>query len=280
MTVERGGAWGKAQPLPADGIIARSDADAASVIASARSRGLAVPPIGLLAGDLCRTVGGIGDERRLHTDEAVTLPVDIAEVEVDGHRTLRRARRRPPFMVARSRVGGDERGVARRWDVAPRGTRATGCSTSSTSTLDLGDRLKARRRLRTGTHVPHPRHHASPSGVCIALDVRQACRRVGRRSPRRRRDRLIAVPRDGRARRHRRLGSARCTPGSSTSRPAPTAGARCPTPSRARTRSRQRRRQRAEPHGPVGHAGHAQAAAASRPRLRRGRDRRTPSATR
>src|SRR4029453_9286850 len=121
MTVERGGAWGKAQPLPADGVVVRSDADAASVIASARSHGLSVPSIGLLAGDLCRTVGGIGDERRLHTDEAVTLPVDIAEVHVDGHPHVFVA-----HVVARRSWWRGRVWVAMnaewlgRWDVAPR----------------------------------------------------------------------------------------------------------------------------------------------------------------
>jgi hypothetical protein len=156
MTVERGGAWGKAQPLPADGVIARSDADAASVIASARSRGLAVPPIGLLAGDLCRTVGGTGDERRLLTDEAVTLPVDIAEVEVDGHPHVFVA-----HVVARRSWWRGRVWIAMnaewlgRWDVAPRAHPGDGMLDILDVALDFGDRLKARRRLRTGTHVPH-----------------------------------------------------------------------------------------------------------------------------
>ena len=85
MTVERGGAWGRVAPLPADGVIVRSDRDAAAVIADARTRGSLLPAIGLLGGDLCKTLGGTGDESRLRGSDAITLPIDVAEVDVDGH---------------------------------------------------------------------------------------------------------------------------------------------------------------------------------------------------
>jgi len=157
MTIERGAAWGSAQPLPQNGVIARSDTDAAAAVSSARARGTTIPSIGLLGGDLCRTLGGNGDERRLRSADAVTLPVDIAEVELDGaprvfvaHVVARRSWWRGRVWVAMNAEWiGD-------WDVAPRAHPGDGLLDVFDVSLSLRDRVKARRRLRTGTHVPHP----------------------------------------------------------------------------------------------------------------------------
>ncbi|MCU1498295.1 MAG: hypothetical protein JWM47_2248, partial [Acidimicrobiales bacterium] len=43
-----------------------------------------------------------------------------------------------------------------RWDVAPKSHPNDGLLDVLDGNLSLGDRLKARTRLRTGTHVPHP----------------------------------------------------------------------------------------------------------------------------
>jgi diacylglycerol kinase family enzyme len=43
-----------------------------------------------------------------------------------------------------------------RWDVAPRSHPDDGLLDVFDADLSLDDRLKARRRLLTGTHVPHP----------------------------------------------------------------------------------------------------------------------------
>jgi diacylglycerol kinase family enzyme len=43
-----------------------------------------------------------------------------------------------------------------RWDVAPRGHPGDGRVEVLDADLPLGDRVKARSRLRTGTHLPHP----------------------------------------------------------------------------------------------------------------------------
>ena len=157
MTVEPGKPWGRAAPLPDDGVVARSDAEAAAAVSRARSGGLPVPQIGLLAGDLCRTVGGRGNEGRLHSPEAVTLPVDIAEVEVDGqtivfvaHVVARRSWWHGRVWAA---MNAEWLGT---WDVAPRAHPGDGLLDVLDVTLGFRDRVKARRRLPTGTHVPHP----------------------------------------------------------------------------------------------------------------------------
>jgi hypothetical protein len=43
------------------------------------------------------------------------------------------------------------------WDVAPRAHPGDGLLDVLDVRLAFSDRVKARRRLRTGTHVPHPR---------------------------------------------------------------------------------------------------------------------------
>ena len=42
-----------------------------------RPRAEPVPTLGLLGGDLCKTLGGPGDEARLRSPEAMTFPVDL-----------------------------------------------------------------------------------------------------------------------------------------------------------------------------------------------------------
>lgn len=43
-----------------------------------------------------------------------------------------------------------------RWDLAPRSHPNDGMVDVSDGDLPVGDRLKARRRLPTGSHIPHP----------------------------------------------------------------------------------------------------------------------------
>jgi diacylglycerol kinase family enzyme len=179
MTIERGGAYGRVAPLPADGVIVRSDRGAAAIVADARARGRAVPTIGLLGGDLCRTLGGTGDEARLRGSEAITLPIDLAEADVDGHVHLFLA-----HVIARRSWWTGQVWAAMNaewlggWDVAPRAHPGDGLLDTLDVSMSLRDRIKARRRLPTGTHVPHPaiaqqrRGHAevtfdSPVGIWI-----------------------------------------------------------------------------------------------------------------
>jgi diacylglycerol kinase family enzyme len=44
-----------------------------------------------------------------------------------------------------------------RWDVAPRAHPGDGLLDVLDARIGFGERLEARRRLPTGTHVPHPR---------------------------------------------------------------------------------------------------------------------------
>ena len=157
MTVERGRAWGRTAPLPVDGVVVSSDRDAAAVVADARARGATVPTIGLLGGDLCRTLGGAGDEARLHGPDAVTLPIDIAEVEVAGrvHVFLAHVVARRSWWTGRVWAAMNAEWLGQ-WDVAPRAHPGDGLLDTFDVSMPIRDRIKARRRLATGTHVPHP----------------------------------------------------------------------------------------------------------------------------
>jgi hypothetical protein len=157
MTVERGAAWGAAGALPDDGVVVRSDAEAREVVERARRRDEPVPVLGLVGGDLCRTLGGTGDERRLRSPDAMTFPVDIGAVLVDGrlhwfvaHLVARRSWWRGRVIAA---MNAQWLG---RWDLGPRAHPGDGLLDISDGDLSLADRVKARRRLTTGTHLPHP----------------------------------------------------------------------------------------------------------------------------
>ena len=155
--IEKGADWGQRGPLPADGVIVRSDAEARAVVTAARRAGEDIPPVGLLGGDLCRTVGGRGDEERLRREDATRLSVDVGAVLVDGrlhwfvaHLVVRRSWLRGPLFGA---FNAQWLGP---WDVATRAHPGDGQLEVVEATLSVGDRLKARRRLPTGTHLPHP----------------------------------------------------------------------------------------------------------------------------
>lgn len=157
MTIRKGEAWGGPGGLPAGGVVVADDAEAGAVVERARRAGDPVPPMGLLAGDLCRTLGGTGDEARLRSPEGLRATVDLGCVLVDGaqhwfvaHLVARRSWWRGTVFAA---MNAEWIGA---WDVAPRGHPNDGSLDLVTADLSPRDRGKAWRRLPQGTHVPHP----------------------------------------------------------------------------------------------------------------------------
>lgn len=157
MSVEKGQPWGGPGSLPPDGVVVRSDGEARDLLEAARRERRPFPTLGLLGGDLCRTLGGRGDEARLRRADATTCTVDVGEVLVDGrlhlfvaHLVARRGWWRGRVVAAMNAEWlGD-------WDVAPRSHPGDGRLDVLDGDLPIADRWKARARLRTGTHVPHP----------------------------------------------------------------------------------------------------------------------------
>lgn len=157
MTIRKGEPWGAPGPLPADGVVVRSDAEARDAVTEARRAGGAVPVLGLLGGDLHRTLGGRNDEARLRSPEAMTFPCDLGAVLLDGrihwfvaslvaHRGWWRGR---AFLAMNAAwLGG--------WNVAPRAHPNDGLVDTFDATVPPGQRLAVRSRLPLGAHLPHP----------------------------------------------------------------------------------------------------------------------------
>ena len=157
MAVERNRDWGIPAPLPADGVIVHSNAEALAVVSEARRKQQPLPTLGLAGGDLATTLGATGDVDRLHSAEATTFAIDLGAVLIDGrlhwfvaHLVARRSLLRGPFFAA---MNADHLG---HWNLAPRAHPGDGELDVVEADLTFNDRLRARARLRTGTHVPHP----------------------------------------------------------------------------------------------------------------------------
>ena len=158
MTIRKGEPWGAPGALPPDGVIVRSDAEARRFVADARRAREPVPVLGLAGGDLCRSVGGKGDERRLRSPDAMTLPVDLGEVLLDG---------RLHWFVAHLGAGGPWwRGSFRvamnaswlgRWNLGPSAHPNDGLLDTLDASLRPTEWPAVRRRLPLGDHLPHPR---------------------------------------------------------------------------------------------------------------------------
>ncbi len=188
MTVERHAGWGVPGPLPADGLVVRSDAEARHLVEAARRAGDELPVVGLVGGDLCRTLGGTGDEARLHGPDAVTVTVDVGAALVDGrlHWFVAHLVARRPWWRGRALVAMNAQWLGG-WDLGPRAHPGDGLLDVSDGSLPLRQRLQARRRAATGTHLPHPgirtsRVPAFQADLDPALDVWLDGERIGRAS--------------------------------------------------------------------------------------------------
>src|SRR5437660_11348424 len=82
--VAKGQEWGRRGGLPRDGVVAASDAEVRAVLEGARRERRDPPVVGIVGGDLCRTLGGGGDCDRLTSSDAMTFEIDVGEALVDG----------------------------------------------------------------------------------------------------------------------------------------------------------------------------------------------------
>ena len=156
MPIFKGSPYGEQGTLPDDGVVVRSDAEARAVIERARQEGRPCPPLGLLGGDLCRTLGGPGDEARLRSPDAVRFPVDLGEVLLDGRLHVFVA-----HLVARTRgwghvVAAMNAQFVGSWVLGPRAHPNDGLLDVYQADLSIPQRLQVRSRVRHGAHLPHP----------------------------------------------------------------------------------------------------------------------------
>lgn len=163
MTIRRGEPWGTAAPLPAGAPIVSSNSELRRAVTAQQGSGRPPQPIGVTGGDVWRVVGApSGGAQRLRSDQAHTAPIDLIRVHADGECLWACA-----GLVARNSwwhgpvvavMNVDLAGV---WRVAPAAHPNDGRLHVLETGLDdpglrLRERIAARRRLRTGTHVPHP----------------------------------------------------------------------------------------------------------------------------
>ena len=163
MTIRPGQRWGSSRPLPHDGVVCATDAEACDVVTRARRAGRKVPTLGLIGGDLWRTLGAPqGGAARLRSDIARSYPVDLGAALADGrqlwfvaHLVARRSWLSGPIWAA---CNAEFLG---KWDVAPRGHPNDGQLDVIEADPSLADRLKALRRLPTGRRGAASQREAS-----------------------------------------------------------------------------------------------------------------------
>ena len=156
MTVRKGEPWGHPGALPSTGVVVASDAEAREVLEGARRQGERYPPLGLVGGDLCRTLGGTGDEQRLRTAAAVTFTVDLGQVLVDGRLHLFVAHLVAHAPLWTRAVVAMNAQWFRGWNLGPRAHPGDGLLDTYDARLSVSDLPKIRRRLPQGAHLPHP----------------------------------------------------------------------------------------------------------------------------
>jgi hypothetical protein len=138
--------------VPEGLVLVRSDAEARAVLEDARRERRPYPPLGLLGGDLCHTLGG-GSGSEL---TGVRFPVDLGVVLADGRLHLFVA-----HLVARTRLW-TRAFVAMNaqwlddWNLGPRAHPNDGLLDTYDVHLPPGQLAAVRSRLPHGSHLPHP----------------------------------------------------------------------------------------------------------------------------
>jgi hypothetical protein len=128
----------------------RSDRELSLALDEARRRSVEFPTFGVLAGDLCHTLGGTGQPR-------TGFPIDVGEVLVDGRHHYFAA-----HVVAR-RNGWRDFAVAMNaqwigeWNLGPKAHPNDGIVDAYEGHLGRFEWRQVRQRLATGSHLPHPR---------------------------------------------------------------------------------------------------------------------------
>lgn len=189
MTIEKGRAWGTPWGGSDEVAVAVDDAGLAGAAAAALGRGdhLVITlsgPSGRLAGDVARTLG-VAVERS--PSERLAYTFDLGFVTCDGGDPV-------PFVAhvsARRRLWAGEFAVVMNcawmgsWYLGPRAHPNDGLLDVTTGSLPLRQRILARRRARSGSHLPHPRlstaragswEHRFPTPRSVRIDGRPSGR--------------------------------------------------------------------------------------------------------
>jgi hypothetical protein len=152
VPIAKGSPYGEPGPVPDGLVMVKSDAEARAVLEAARRERRPYPPLGLLGGDLCHTLGG-GTGGGL---AGVRFPVDLGLVLADGRLHLFVA-----HLVARTRLW-TRAFVAMNaqwlddWNLGPQAHPGDGIVDTYDIHLKPGELAAVRSRLPHGSHLPHP----------------------------------------------------------------------------------------------------------------------------
>jgi hypothetical protein len=170
MTVRRGDPWGEPAVLGPDRPVAATDGELADLVAAATADGHPLGPVGLLGGDLHRTLGAPPHDRAdLLAGRGAAYPIDVGEVLVEREGGLVTQHVFVAHLVATApRLGRP----GRRWrgrtvvamngsfvgaaDLGPRAHPNDGLLDVTDGALPWSQRRTAAVRELTGTHLPHP----------------------------------------------------------------------------------------------------------------------------
>jgi hypothetical protein len=184
--IEKGRDWGRTAPVPDGAAWVGSDAEAADIVRSCRRDGAELPPLVLVGGDLARTLGARGDRARLERGDGTNVPIDLGAALIDGrldwfiaHLIARRSWWRGRVVAVCNAAFVGPR------NIAPRAHPGDGRLDVIDGDPSWGDRLRIRRRLASGSHLPHPRISsrqvtAMQFDLDPAVDVHLDGHRVGR----------------------------------------------------------------------------------------------------
>lgn len=150
--IRKGEEWGEPAVLGGNEPEASTDAEVARLLGEHPGS-----VVVLRGGDLHRSLGGRPGSAPDLSGPVMILPIDLVAVTVDGSTRLASA-----HVVARRRGWAGEFAVAMNgthlgeWNLGPKAHPNDGLIDVTTGRLGLRDRLAARSRAHTGTHLPHP----------------------------------------------------------------------------------------------------------------------------
>lgn len=169
MTIRKGEPWGQPAVCPADLRVVSTDHDVRDWVIWHRTRDQPIRDLGIAGGDLARTCGGASGAH----PSAARVTIDAMRVILDENEPTWGV----AHVVARRQWFGDEVVMVMNaefygpYDVAPRSHPNDGKLDVLRVDPAMGwrERVQARQRARTGTHLPH--RHLSMRSLA-EVDVR------------------------------------------------------------------------------------------------------------
>lgn len=161
MTIRKFQEWGLEITRPENIQFCGSDAEAAKIATHYRSNRLAMPHIHLTGGSMAIS---LGYPHTLSDTVAHELPIDLLRVRYTTTDETQHTTMATNSVVMRHRwwlgkiVAITNGGYFRNWEIAPRAHPNDGVFdvVETTNSMSYRQRLIARRRLSSGSYVPHP----------------------------------------------------------------------------------------------------------------------------